>query len=149
MSFDLDDLNPPKRFFWPDSEKVDPETGAVSHDEWVDLRLASDEDIRAFRRKTGIKEKIEHVVNPETRAVNRVVGSNFDEDKARRLGDEVTDFCISDWRVVSRDNAEIPCTRENKLKLVNGSPVFAKFIEECLNSLRENLKAQVDAELKN
>lgn len=147
--FDLENLNPSTRFFWPESKTVDPETGAISHDEWVDLRLASDDDTRTMRQKIGIKEKIEHIVNPETRVVNRVVGSNVDEIKAKQYADAITDFCIVGWRLISKDGAEIPCTRENKLKLANGSPVFAPWLEKCLNSMREGIKSQMEDEIKN
>ncbi len=149
MSFDLEDLNPAARFYWPESKVIDPDTGAVSYDEWVDLRIASDDDVRNFRKKLGIKEIIEHKVNPETRALNRVIGSNFDEKKSVGFADEITDFCIVDWNLIGKNGEAIPCTRANKLKLANGSPVFARWLETSLNSLRERIKEQAEAELKN
>ena len=137
--FDLENLNPATKFFWPNSDNK----------EWVELRIAADEDLLAMRKRLGIKEKVEYPVNPETRQVNRVVGTNVDEGRSRAINDELTDFCIADWLLLDAAGNQIPCTRENKLKLVKGHPPFAKWIVDCLNELRTGEAAQSEAETKN
>lgn len=138
---DPDNLNPSVRFFWPESD----------NEEWVDFRVAAQEDLVTIRKKLGIKEKAFHVINPETRAVNRVIGSNVEENEEKKqlITDELTDFCITDWSLLAPDGTEIPCTRENKIKFMNKSPVFAKWAADCLNEIRTGEKAQSEAEIKN
>jgi hypothetical protein len=146
--FDPDNLNPSTRFPWPHESRD--KNGEIVH-EWVDFRVAADEDLFAIRKKLGIKEKVFNVINPETRAINRTIGSNVEEnDEMKKLiNDEVNDFCITAWYLITDAGIEIECSRENKIKFMNQSPLFRDFARDSLEKIRAGAKAQSEIETKN
>ena len=149
--FNLAALNPSQRFNWPESRQVDAD-GNETYAEWVELKVPSANDMEGIRKKLGLKEKIVNVVNPETRAVNQVVGTNLYDDGARRskdFDDEIIDCYIVAWRLLTETGDDIACTRANKIMLVRGSPVFAKFVTDGLETMRKGQAALVEAEIKN
>jgi hypothetical protein len=149
MAFDPENLNPAHRFFWPNSEVKDADGRII--EEWVDFRIMSDEDRNAMLKKLGIKTVVKHVVNKETRAMNEIVGSNIqgNDEKVQQVNDEVADYCIVAWHLVTLEGKEIECTRENKIKFMRKSPVFETWATECLSKLRKGEKDQSEAEIKN
>lgn len=138
MPWDLQDLNPATRFYWGDA-----------NEEWVELRIASDEDLRSFRKQLGIREKVEYPVNPATRKVDRVEYLDMNEDKQLAFSELINDFAIAGWKLLDRGGKEIPCTIENKNRMMSGSPLFSRWISDCLSRMRADLEAQLEAERKN
>lgn len=137
MPFDLEDLNPTARFYWKDSK-----------DEWVDLRLAADDDTERIRKAAGIKQKTEYR-RDRGRQLHRIEYFDSDEKKVERFAFLLNVFIIKDWCLLTKEGSEIPCTDETKNKMMGGSPSFAEWIADCLEKMREDAKDQEDRELKN
>jgi len=61
----------------------------------------------------------------------------------------IWDYCIVDWKNVQLDGEDVPCTTENKVKLMKQCLDFAKFVTTCIDELAETNKALEEARLKN
>jgi hypothetical protein len=65
----------------------------------------------------------------------------FEEEKdpsGNEFNSMLWDFCIVDWKnLLDANRNQIPCTTENKLKLMNRSTKFSKFITGCITKLTE------------
>lgn len=126
MKFNLDNLNPGVYFPFEDDE------GGVT------VRVASADVIRGIDKKT-VKKKVQF------RRGQRYEIDDTDEEKRSAL---VWDYAIVDWNgVFDNDGNEIPCTTDNKIKLMNGSVQFSRFIGNCLEQLTEDVEAY-DEELE-
>lgn len=115
MKFDLENLNPGT---WFD----DGDGGRIC------LRLLSPEEVTAIARKS-IKKRVEYKH-----------GSRFEYDEINDdLAFDLTfDACITDWEgQVTADGTDLPCTKENKLKLMRKSPAFAAMVKNNIEKLRE------------
>lgn len=147
MFWNEKDLNPSTLFyFYKDGEKTD---------SYVALRLASDLDNKNFFNSIGVKEKVEQIFNPKTRQMDRQTFFNTNEDQREQFNELVWDFSITDWFLPSTEKDEddepipIPCTKENKVKFMRGSPLFATFIADSLEQLREQLSSHTETVRKN
>lgn len=110
----------------------------------VCLRLCSPEEIENMREECTATKK-EAVVNPLSRKMEFADSSSFDEGKFKQLLEQ---HSIVDWDLTDVKGQAIPCTDENKNKLMGFLP-FAKFINECLKELAEQIGTQKEEELKN
>ena len=81
MPFDLKNLNPPSRFFWPDNPK----------EEWVDLRLVSERDRLTLVKKVGIDRKAEFKLNPHSKRMERIEYADTDLAKGEKFLYELND----------------------------------------------------------
>lgn len=134
MPWDLENLNPPCRFFFG-SDGI----------EWVDLRLASNADRRRIREES-VKTRIEYKVNPETRRMERIEYVEVDEEALNRAANR---FAITGWSLVDKKGDPIAFTPENVDRLMGGSREFAEFVANGLRQLAEDTEAGRDAEIKN
>lgn len=144
FGIDLDNLNPGARFPWPH--------GKEGSGEYVEFRVAADEDFRQFRKKIGAdsgKPKVDYQLNPETRRMERIEYAQLTKEQQEQLDDEVNDFSVTGWRLLDKKGREIPCTRGNKIKLWRGMPKFQAFGIKCLKRLREDAAEAAKAELGN
>lgn len=130
MPFNLDNLNPSKRFYWPGDE---------TKEEWVELYLPTRNDIRNIFKQIGIKQKQEYRSNPKTGRLERIEFIDTTEEKAFKFEEEMIALKITDWNFKELDGKSIPCDKETKIKLVRGAPKFANWMDECLGlSEQEN-----------
>jgi hypothetical protein len=142
MGWNLDDLNPPAKFWYVDNGK---KTG-----DWVSLCLASDEDNKRFFDLVGVKEKVEYRKDPQTRQMQRLTYFDSTDEQRDRFNEEIWDFSIKEWNLTGKSKEDkVPCTRENKVKLMRGSPKFAQWIAECLEKMRADLQVYYEEEQKN
>ena len=84
---------------------------------------------RAAKRK----KKVEHVYNPKTRIMDRVIFTEeLSAEAAREERDDLWDWVITDIEnFKNKKTGEIiTCTRENKLALMK-VPVFDRFVARC------------------
>ncbi len=112
----------------------------------VYLRVCAGDDLRDIRKRT-VKKKVDH--KKVDGNLQRMVWEEVDEDLQNEL---IWDFCIVKWENLYADAAKtvaIPCTTENKLKLMGRSLVFSKFVSESLGTLRTNLEAEEEDLEKN
>jgi len=136
--FDMENLNPSTRFYWGDSEK-----------EWVNLRLAADDDTERLRKRAGMKMKTEYRRDNRTGRLNRIEFLDSDEDKIQNFTDELNDFIIADWHLETKTGEEIPCTKENKNKLIRQSPAFSEWVAANTEKLRQDTMEAEGREIKN
>ena len=138
MPFDMENLNPTKRFFWGDDEQ-----------EWVDLHLVPSEVVEGFRAKAGIKQRVEYRTSPRTGRIQRIEFVDSGEDKVNQVLDDINDAAIVDWHLLDLRGALIPCTREVKLRLIKNSVQFAEWLRTKLEFLRGEEAGQVQELEKN
>lgn len=139
--FDLEKLGVGEWFPYQDSV-VNKETGKV---EWLDVDLSADEKIcfrqpdaetmRIMRDKYKGKKVNNPVRNPETRAMEIVVTYEQTSEQERAQSVEFWDKAIVDWTIKGKDKKVIPCTAENKYKLITMVPAFVRFCNRCLEIL--------------
>lgn len=128
MKFNLDDLNPGT--FFPFDEE-EPEDG-------ITLRVLNQE----------VLEKIDKVCRVRKSQIGGNPPSRFTYLDFKPGGEEkqfemTWDYCIMEWKgVVDNDGKPIPCTTENKVKLMKGSQQFASFVTKCAAKLNEALGVQ-------
>ena len=99
-------------------------------------------------RQAKRKKKFEFVLNPNTRAMERVgFYPEQTPEQAREERDDAWDYCIVGLEGIFDGKwNEVACTRENKLRLMR-LPVFDRFIARCLVLLSESrVKAEQVAE---
>lgn len=125
MPFNMQDLNPVHKFYYTDSE-----------DEWIELRQTPDAKTQEFRKELGIKQKRMREFDKGGKPVY-VDTVNFDEDKLTKLSEMINDYSIFNWRLVTDAGEEIPCTSENKKKMLTECPPFANWYEKCLKTLKD------------
>jgi len=132
MSFNISNLNPPTRFFYTDSDGN--ETG-----EWVDMKRPSLKESREFRKK-ATKRRAEY------KGAQRFEVTDFNDD----VWDELFwDATIVDWHIKDDHDNDIPCTKENKLLMVMGSPEFLFWMNKCVAKLNEDFAVIQEESEKN
>jgi hypothetical protein len=106
---------------------LDPEADAGK----VCLRIADSDMVEKIQTETR-KKVSEMVRNPSTRAMERVVYFDQTPAQEKREREMIWDHAIQDWKgILDTNGKEIPCTLENKLKLMS-IPQFARFVARCL-----------------
>ena len=133
VSFDLENLNPGTMFEMEGGGQL-----------W--LRVCAGDDLRDIRKKTVQKKKEYKKINGN---LQRLTFEEVDDDLQSQL---VWDFCIVKWEKFFADEAKtipIPCTTENKLKLMGRSLIFSKFVGDSLTTLRGTIEAEEEAVEKN
>jgi len=139
MPFDINgELNKATRFYWPESEE-----------EWVDLRLSTEEVMNESRKSAGIKTGTKYIFNPKTKRMDSVNDVNIDEDKMQVINDALLDYQIKDWHIVDASGNEIPCNLENKKRLMYGSIEFSKWINKNIGLMQEAVDKIEEEEIKN
>ena len=127
MPFDLKNLGKPARFFWPDDPKGE---------EWVDLRSLSDKEQIALMRECGMEGRESFQPNPYTEKIERMEYMPADLDKMDVFLDRVWDMTIVGWNLKEPDGKKIPCTAENKSRLMSGVDDFRRWVDECVAKIR-------------
>ena len=118
MKLDLDNLNP--GVFFPFDEDGDDKSG-------VTIRLANGETLDEINKKCTKKKEVFR------RGVRNEVITDNEELRSQMLWE----YVIIDWNGLIDDKTgdEIPCTEENKTKIMRGSVMFSSFIGECVEKL--------------
>jgi len=137
--FDIDNLNPVARFYWPASKKT----------EWVDLRNIPIAEIRKLR-KQAVAKNVEYYRpdNSEEKPFRYEVESIDDE----KFNEILWDYQIADWHILDLNGEKIECNLENKLKLMGHSIEFAEWVVKCLNQLaidEQKKKEKLEKNLRN
>ncbi len=110
-----------------DVKYLDPEKG----DGRVCLRIADSETLEIIRAETK-KKVVEHVYNPKTRQMERIPYYEQTPEQEKKERSMIWDHAIQAWEgILDSKGQEIPCTTENKLKLME-NPQFARFVGRCL-----------------
>ncbi len=123
---------------------LDPEEGAGR----VCLRIADVDVIERIQGQTR-KKVSEFAYNPKTRAMDRVQYYDQTPTQEKKERELIWDHAIQDWKgILDKEGNEIPCTTENKLRLM-AIPQFARFVGRCLQLISGANAQLVEAEGKN
>jgi len=97
----------------------------------VCLRIAPVDVIEEIRTKTRKHVKA-IVLNTASKAMERIEYDDQTPEQRKEENRLVMDYAIQDWTgILDKDGNEIPCTSENKQKLM-AIPQFARFVGRCL-----------------
>ena len=142
MPFDIDNLNPG---CWFDSPFGDGER--------VRFRVPDAAALREIDRQT-LERRVEYIQprkangKPDRRAALQRI--EYDEVIDAGLREQLmTDHCIVDWEIKRPDGTPIPCTTENKMRLMQGSIDFGRWMTECLERISEDTEQGARAATKN
>lgn len=136
MRFDMDNLNPPTRFYFDDTKQ---------DEGWVDLRVVTAGGVSDVVDQTT-KKRVEYKLNTATKKMERI---EFTETDDNALVEELWDKGIVDWLLLSTAGNPIPCTKENKIKLMSENPQFNSFVNKGLASLSNYEDVEVEEAEKN
>lgn len=126
MKIDLENMNPGVTFYF---DKADEAGGHIV------LRVLSGKTLEKITNRCRQK-RIEVKGSPPTR---------FEYLDFKKGGEEkefelTWDYCLMDWQgVVDKNGTDIPCTPENKILLMKGSPMFSKFVMDCVGKVNAEM----------
>jgi len=123
---------------------LDPEPDAGR----VRIRIAGTDVIESIREQTRKVIK-EFVLNKQSRKMERVEYEDQTPEQKKKEGELIWDHAIQGWEgILDKDGNEIPCTTENKVKLM-GIPQFARFVGRCLQIITGANAGMAEDEIKN
>jgi hypothetical protein len=131
FSIDMDNLNPAVWFGDEPGKRIK-------------LRLCPPDKIEELRKRCTTVEK-KAVEHKKSRQMQIVADVTFDENVFSRL---VNCDSIVDWDLTDVNGEAIPCTDENKVKLMGVIP-FIQFVGECLKELTVQAGIKQESEIKN
>lgn len=97
------------------------------------------------------KRSVEHVLNPKTRAMERVVYFEpASDEEAKAQNEELWDHVIAGWddKVLDANKKKIPITVENKMLLLK-IPAVDRFIGKCLRDQQAASVKSLEVQEKN
>ena len=124
-NFDFSNLNPGAWFDYPDGGRVC-------------VRAPSDEFMDDVRKKTT-KVEVEFKTAKKYGPLQRLEHTDVDTDLMKEM---IWDYSIVGWTGFKSGDTDIPCTKENKLKLMKGDPRFYSFIDNCVDFLTPTTEAK-------
>lgn len=121
MQFNLEDLNPGTWFL---IDEKNPDQGRIC------LRLLNGKARKEIDKETVTKD---YKFHPQTH--QRYEDVQVDEGLNDRM---LWDYSIVDWDgIEDNDGQPIPCTADNKIALIHGSPLFMGIMLDCQARLIE------------
>ena len=136
MPFDISNLNPPARFYYPGTKKA----------EWVELRNIPIAELRKMRKATVERISEYYQPNDSKEQPFRYEVEKLDEDKFNEM---LWDYQIVNWKIIDPNGKDIPCTLENKLLMMGHSSEFAEWVVKCLNQMASDEEKDKEKSEKN
>lgn len=135
MPFDIKNVNPAERFYFPDYATAMEMPEAKR--EWVELRLCVGQALKEIEDKT-IAKKVEHVqpmkksgkINRRA-ALQRIEYTEMNEELYYEL---TFNHTIYDWQLIDAAGNRIECNSENKIIMLKIFE-FNQFVGECMESM--------------
>lgn len=151
MLFDLDES--PGEWFQFFTSRIDTSTGETVYDDPEGPGRACIRSLAPFfDERRGKREKaVEHVVNPKTHALERIVFlKELSPKEEAQERDDMWDYAITGFEGFKNAKTKEPlvCNRETKLKLMK-VPMFSRFVARCLELLANTGVAEKEEEEKN
>lgn len=137
MAWELENLNPVRKFYY-DNEEI----------EWVELRMVTEAKYREFREKLNIHQKREYKYDKQGKPC-AIDTMDMNEKKIVELTSLANDYMISDWHLVTKSGEAIPCTTEIKTKMMTECPDFATWIEKCVKTMKGETDEVIEAAQEN
>lgn len=145
MSFDIEKIGGGEWFPFMDS-RIN-ETGGV---EWLPVdpestervcfRQLSPDRFRELQNKHKGKKINIPVMNTLSKAMEVIVQYEQTPAQEKAQSVEFWDEAITDWEIDTPAGVPIPCTSENKYKLVMGDARFLRYANKCLKLLSGNVE---------
>ena len=142
--FDLQRLNPSKRFYWEDKDENDLEIPEEER-EYVDFRIVPDGEMRSIRKKLGVKKP---VLNTKLGKMELLPDID-NEELLMKFYDALFCYQVENWCLLQKDGTKIDCVDENKLLLYHKCPEFTRWADKCINDLAKENKLIEEEEEKN
>ena len=153
--FDLEKLGIGEWFPYQDSVVHKNPDGTIREIEWIDLdendaericlKQPDPETMRIVREKNKGKKINLFVKDPDTRQMVAVSAIDQTSEQEKEQSMAFWDEAIEDWEIRNSKKELIPCTKENKYKLITMVPAFLRFCNDRLERLSgiksENEKA--------
>lgn len=134
MKINLKDMNPGMFFVWP-GESEDSKKG-------ITVRPLNGTISKTINKQSLISSKIKF-----TKAGQQYKDEIYNEAKRDQL---IADYCIISWNgLEDEDGKAIPCTAENKDKIMNENPLLMEFVFDKINSITDYETEKEEAEVKN
>jgi hypothetical protein len=128
----------------PKIEYLDPEPDAGR----FCIRVADEKTLDEIYKQTRKKE-YQFVRNPKTRAMERVAYIEQTPEQEKLERELLWDHCIEKWEnILDTKGNQIPCNKENKLKLMK-NPQFSRFFFKCCEVINNIAEGKVRAAEKN
>lgn len=128
----------------PKIEYMEPEKDAAR----VRIRVADENALTEIHKQTR-KKDAQFVRNPKTRQMERVTFYDQTEEQERLERELLWDHCIEEWEnVLDTAGKPVPCTKENKLKIMK-NPQFARFFFKCCETINDAAEGKKQAASKN
>ena len=125
--------------------------GDLNPGEWFDID-DDEEDSGQVCLRVANRELTEKIANDclKTKVIyhrgTRYKDTEVDEEKQFKL---IWDYCIVDWKgITDKDGVEIPCTSENKYKLIRQSIFFLNFVKDCQTEINDINKNDEEEEIE-
>jgi hypothetical protein len=133
LSLNMKELNPGILFHWPSNDDTE-EHG---------IRIRS---LNNAKSKEFIKEAT--LIDTEYEGAKPVKKETFDSDIYNSL---MYDYCIVSWTGIIDENTGeyLPCTRENKIKLMEEHPAIASMVNTAIAICASERAIKDEGELKN
>lgn len=107
-------------------------------------------DIIASLRDRYIKKIVEYKKKAKFGELQRIEYTDYIDDGEDEMKAELYDYVIEDWQnFVDPSGKKITCNKKNKQALMNGSPAFANFVDECLEKVGTDEEDIKEASEKN
>lgn len=134
MKINLKDMNPGVFFVWP-GEPEDSKKG-------ITLRPLSGSISKNINKQSLISSKIKF-----TKQGQQYKDEVYNEARREQL---IADYCVVSWTgLTGEDDKPIPCTAENKNKIMNENPLLMEFVFDKINSITDYEAEKEEAESKN
>lgn len=136
IEIDLDALDEGEWFPYQNSH-FDQETG-----EWIFEEPHPEAKVRVRRMESLVRERFysrkkvaEHVLNPKTKAMERITYyKEPTSEESRKESEDTWDYVITGFEGFANKGKLIEYTRENKIKMMR-DPAFDRFVGRCLRIL--------------
>ena len=143
--FDIESLGVGVWFPYQDSVVHKNPDGTIKEVEWLDydeknaervcLRQPDPEKMRLARDKYKGKKNNLFVKDPDTRQMVVVPSVEQTSEQEKEQSMAFWDEAIEDWEIRNSKKELIPCTKENKYKLITMVPAFVRFCNDRLERL--------------
>ncbi len=131
MPIDLENLNPGIWFDYPeDGAEECVCIRSLNQAALKEINIATEKKQVAFKQPTDEKGKINRRIPPQ-----RVEWVEVTDPQVR--DEMIWDYTVVDWKLLDMSNDPVPCTKENKNKLMHESGSFMFFWAECLERIDE------------
>lgn len=107
-------------------------------------------DVLQSLREKYLEKKVEYKKKSKYGEMQRIEFTEWIDGGEKKMKADLNDYVIEDWDgFTSPDKKKLPCTKKNKVALMNGSPAFAEFVDVCLEQITSDQEADKESLEKN